>query len=328
MSRPDAPRVTVSDPRDPRRPADLLGEGDERDPGPRRRWLVGLAALALVVVGVRVGGDVRADRRAAADARRDAAAAFAGADRLHLSVAFSSLGGGDQTLTASVTVVDDGTRSVDRVARLSLRGTGLRLPADAQDGDRVRLPTQTGEFQTTALLDCAAVQRSGPPQDVTVRAVLVPASGVEHLVVLPVRPEPARQAAFAACNLPDPLARTVVEAGATPSGELTLFVDTIDRSETPTVVRAVTVPGFAVSSPYTPLPYRLPSGGGFYGLRVQVQDCAAARRGGLQVSVALDDRRGSATVVAGPQRTQPQPGQVAVVDLLSRLLATSCGADG
>jgi len=319
----EPPFVTVVAAGDAGRPVDVLVGGEPREPGVPRRWKV--AALVLVLLGAvgLVGRSLAADRAE----QRANEAAFAVRDRVHLigvlgAVSGTFDGGVGRLLSAEVSVsVVGGQPGGDRVTGLRLEGEGL-TPRPADLSGLTELPAT---LRPTADIDCDAIAAGRYPVSGSVVLDVVPRSGVTHSQRMPVQAAVLRNASLAACELPDPDARTRVEVQGSARGTLLLNVEPVPYSRQPLVIEGVSVPGFEVRpAGGQTLPTRLPPDtGALYGFTVRVTDCAMAR-GSFGTTVRL--RVGSVleTRVASTELSQPQPGGVPAARLLQRLVTLTC----
>ena len=316
------PVVTVVDPRDPGRPADVMSSGDERGPrwSRRTRVLAGILAAAGVLVAVVVPRVLEQRKeRAAADA------AFAIADEVHLRVAATGIGGGERQLSVGYLLTDDGTQGyADRLVGARLEGDGLRPVEPGSLPQYFGVPFELG---VTAAVDCAAVAAGRYPDAVLVTTAR-PASKVEHVERAPLDPVSVRQAALSACGLPDPDARPVVEVEGSARGQLLLSLTTVQNALGALVVEAVEIAGVAVTTdpgPSLPIvlePFQGGAVGGIYGFSLRVDDCAAAAEARVVV-VRLRVGDVAQTRTADPA-VQPQPGSMTVAALLDRLVEQAC----
>ena len=315
--------MTVVAAGDAGRPVDVLVGGESRGSGVPRRWKVaGLVLVLLGAVGV-VGRAVVADRAE----QRAEEAAFAVLDRVHLQGTFGAVygffdGGVGYVLSAEVSVsVVGGQRGGDRVTGLRFEGEGL-TPRVADLSGLAELPAT---LRAEADVDCDEVAVGRYPESVSVVLDVVPRSGVTHSQHLPVETKDLREASLAACDLPDPDARTGVEVQGAANGTLLLLVQTVQRSRQPVALEAVTVPGFEVrpngdQNLVTSLP---PGTGGVFGFTVRVADCAMAR-GSTTTTVRLRVGDAPETRVASTEVSQPQPGGMSAAQLLQRLVNLTC----
>ena len=315
--------MTVVAAGDAGRPVDVLVGGESRGSGVPRRWRVaGLVLVLLGAVGI-VGRAVVADRAE----QRAKEAAFAVLDRVHLKGTFGTVygffdGGVGRVLSAEVSVsVVGGQGGGDRVTGLRFEGEGLS-PRVADLSGLAELPATLG---LEADVDCDGVAVGRYPVSVSVVLDVVPRSGVTHSQRMPVEAKDLRDASLAACDLPDPDARTGVEVQGAANGTLLLFVQTVQRSRQPVVLEAVTVPGFEIrpagdQNLVTSLP---PGTGGLFGFTVRVTDCATARSSST-TTVRLRVGDAPETHVADTEVSQPQPGGLPATQLLQRLVNLTC----
>ena len=302
-------------------PPDLLAHGDEREPRqvPRRILAAGTVVVVLVGAGL-VGG--RAASRDRAE-QRAADAEFVVSDAVQLVADLQAFNGsepGAARIETSIEVTRDREPAAPgRVTDVSIEGAGLRP-----------VPYGTAAFSSfpltlsaTADVDCTDVGQQVPTEAAVVVTV-TPVSGVPHLQRLPVPAQLLREAVLQACDLPDPAARTVLEASAQ-NGRLIMFVESVPRSKGDLVIGPVSVPGFRVSPDQFTLPYAVPSGTGLvFGLRVSVVDCGAARAGGLKIRATLTQAGATAVQEAGPSVSQPQPGAIPAQAFLTSLVDARC----
>ena len=314
----EPPFVTVVAAGDAGRPVDVLVGGEPRGPGVPRRWKA--AALVLVLLGAVgvVGRSLAADRAE----QRAEDAAFAVVDQVHLTGGLGLVGGGTGALSAEVSVsVVGGQGGSDRVTGLRFEGEGL-TPRPADLSGLSELPAT---LRPEADVDCVGVAVGRYPESVSVVLDVVPRSGVTHSQRMPVEAKDLRDASLAACDLPDPDARTAVEVQGAANGTLLLFVQTVQRSRQPVVLEAVTVPGFEVRpAGVQHLPTSLPPGtGGLIDFTVRVTDCATAR-GSSATTVRLRVGDAPETRMASTEVSQPQPGGMSAAQLLQRLVNLTC----
>ena len=315
--------MTVVAAGDAGRPVDVLVGGEPRGPGVPRRWKV--AALALVLLGAVgvVGRSLAADRAE----QRAEDAAFAVLDRVHLKGALGAVSGTlddgvGSALSAevSVSVVGD-QRGGDRVTDVRLEGEGLTpRPADLSG-----LSALPATLWPKAGIDCVGVAAGRYPASVSVVLDVRPRSGVTHSQRMPVGATVLRDASLAACELPDPDARVLVEMQGSARGTLLLYVETVRYSRQPLVIEGVSVPGFDVRrAGGQTLPASLPPGsGGLYDFTVRVTDCASARDS-FETTVRLQVGGVAETRVASTEVSQPQPGGVSTARLLQQLVDLTC----
>ena len=305
------------------RPVDVVVGGGAGGPGVPRRWRVaGLVLVLLGAVGL-VGRAVVANRAE----QRAEEAAFAVLDRVHLQGTFGAVygffdGGVGHVLSAEVSVsVVGGQRGSDRVTSLRFEGEGLT----SRVADLSGLAELPATLRPEADVDCDEVAVGRYPESVSVVLDVVPRSGVTHSQRIPVETKDLRDASLAACDLPDPDARTAVEVQGAADGTLHLFVQTVQRSRQQVVLEAVTVPGFDVrpagdQNLLTSLP---PGTGGLFSFTVRVTDCVTAR-GSSTTTVRLRVGDAPETYVASAEVSQPQPGGVPAAQLLQRLVNLTC----
>ena len=314
----ESPFVTVVAAGDAGRPVDVVVGGEPGGPGVPRRWKV--AALVLVLLGAVgvVGRSLAADRAE----QRAKDAAFAVLDQVHLNGGLGPVGGGGGALSAEVSVsVVGAQRGGDRVTGLRLEGEGLAPRAP----DLSRLSELPATLLLESDVDCVGVAAGRYPVSVGVVLDVVPRSGVMHSQRMPVGAPVLRDASLAACDLPDPDARTRVEVQGSARGTLLLFAETVQRSRQPVVLEAVTVPGFDVRPAGDQhLLMSLPPGtGGLFDFTVRVTDCATAR-GSSATTVRLRVGDAPETRVASTEVSQPQPGGVSAAQLLQQLVNLTC----
>jgi hypothetical protein len=316
----EPPQITITDPGNPGAPADLLVAGDERPRRqlPRRVPLIGVV-LALVVTGTVVGINRYREHQAAV---RKAAAAFALADTVHARITLAE--GGVYAEPPLEIVEGDGTTSDQRGVQ-PLPGLGrLVVPLTVSDdadvlteirGVRVTGEGITTEFDTTSLagrvpggsspfgvpvtFQCSEAAAGHYPSLKSVVVLLVPESGREHRVTLPLNLRPA--VALEACGLPDPAAlpETSIEEQ---HGRLLVTVTSVPRSRLPLQVLTITSPGFAMALvggvPGRPAGLVPINTGVIYDVRVRVTDCVAALAGSGKVTLTLREGKRHWTLVA------------------------------
>jgi hypothetical protein len=320
---PETPRVSIGDPSELGRPADLL-EGHEPDESRvADRWKVGGLVILVLILGGFLAGRFIIENRAEQQARD---AAFAIVDKVHLRGEIKQIhgvqDGVDGVISAEVQVTSFGEGlGDDRVSGVRFEGEGL-TPRPPDLAGLLELPRYVRPESDVA---CGRVSAGRFPEAVAVVLDVVPRSGVTHSQRLPVQPRVVREALLQACDLPDPNAQTRVEVQGAADGTLLLFLEPVQRSRQVLVLEAVSVPGFDVRPVQgLSLPRSLPPGvGGLYGFSVRVDDCATAREPHevavrLRVGGALGTRMASADV------SQPQPGGVPVTQLLQRLVRRAC----
>ena len=315
--------MTIVDPRSGAcADADVLGSPDDRLSGLPRRRRNALAAAAVVTAAAVWAGVALAEQRAH---DRERAAAFALADRVHLQGALDalfSLEPGSGRLGAQVTIdAVDGEAGQDVVSSVRLEGPGIFSSGTPLTG-RFTPPEQV---LPEARVNCSRVGAGQIPDRATVVVTVVPASQVPHEQRLPADPAQVREAALAACDVPDPAAVPLVQASAQRGG-LLLFVEAVRRSDADLRLEQVRIPGFEVTAAHgLRLPHRIGrDSGGFYGLPVRVTDCSAALAGDGQVTVVLSEDGRRVERTADPATAQPQVGAVPVEQLLAGLVAAAC----
>ena len=316
---PDAPEVQVSSisgagsgP-----PGEVLTGGGDREPRLSRRTRTLLAAVLVLAAGGTVGMRALAQDRAE---QRERDAAFALADRVHLFgrlTGISDLQIGSRRLGAIVEITSaDGQRDGNRVTEVRLDGPGL-VPAPVARPLLTRLPV---EVFPEASVDCGRVAAGEVPSEGAVVLTVVPRSELPHEQRLAAEPAQVREAALAACDLPDPSASPVVEMEAR-DGELLVFVDSVPRSKADLQLLGVDIAGFQVGGRPEALP---PGTGGFFALPVRVTDCSRARSGELAVRVRLREGERLVEREAAPATQQLQPGAVPTEELLRRMVDAAC----
>lgn len=302
--------------------ADVLVGGGDREPRLSRRARALAAAGAVLLLTGALGASAYAERRGE---QRAQAAAFALADQVHLAgrlVAVFGLEPGSGRLGADVMVAARGDAGGNRLAGVRLEGDGLQTLDTSPVPARPPLPYQA---LPESRVRCGDVADGRIPARATVVLTVVPASGVPHEQRLDADPAQVREAALAACDLPDPDAEPVVGAQGARDGSLLVDVETVPRSDVQLQLVGVRVPGFAVgSSVGLPLPHRIPPGsGGLYGFTARVTDCAAARSADL-TPVVLLRADGRPVELSAATASQRQPGAVPARQLLERIREVAC----
>jgi hypothetical protein len=170
---------------------------------------------------------------------------------------------------------------------------------------------------------CSEVAAGHYPAVMKAVVLLVPPSGRQHRVTLPVTSTPGQS--LEACQLPDPKAvpETSVEEQ---HGRLLLSVTSVPRSAVPLQVLTVTSPGVALTL-VGGLPGRTPrvvppNTEVLYDVSVRVTDCAAARGGAGVVTVSLrqGSRRWTLVVPDSPANEFRRPGST----LLHKAVERAC----
>ena len=341
---PDQPPVTITDPHSPGGEGEVLAAGAERRlPRLPRRVVVPVVIAALVVSAGALGVDRLLDHRA--EARR-AAAAFAVADTVHVSVGLREGGvwaahpteaadPGEEVPPASrlpelprvgrlvvpLELTDDGG-DLTEVRDVQVTGTGVNAEVDLSPL-YARTPGGTTPLDVSAWFSCVDVAAGRFPVLRSALLVLVPVSGKEHRVVLPLESTP--QLAREACLLPDPdaLPEVLVEEQ---HGRLLAFVSTVPRARTPLEVLSVHSQGFALRLAGGP-PHRadvVPPGSGVaFDVRARVTSCAAALGGTGRVTFLLaeGERRFRVVATDEPSGSYARSGSA----YLRRLAARACG---
>lgn len=329
----EPPPITITDPGRPEGPADVLVAGSERAPLRLPRRLVAtVVAVALVAVGSVVGLD-RWHRHQAAVRR--AAAAFAVADAVHAHVALAEGGvfaepplevvetdpvtGAERTVpqpapsTGTVMVplvVTDDAATLTEIHDVRVVGTGVTSTFDPSLS-LGRVPGDESPVVVPVTFACSAVSAGRYPVLTGLVVVLVPDSGREHRVTVPLRSTPSL--ALEACLLPDPAAvpETSIEEQ---HGRLLLSVTSIPRTRQPLRVMALTSPGLALAVvggiPGRPAGEVPPDSGVVFDVHLRVTDCAAARAGNDVVTVSLQQgtRRWTLVVPDSPANAFRRPG--------------------
>lgn len=228
----DVPPVTLADPRDRGRASrDVLVGGGDREPrlSRRTRFLTG-AALA-VVVAVVAGGT-------AYTRHREQAAAFALADRVQVQGVLTAVFGlepGSGRIGATVELTArDGAQGSQSVPTVRLEGPGLQPLVPGGPGRFTSRYSALPESRVS----CRAAAAGQVPDSAVVVVTVVPASQVPHEQRLPVDREVLREAVLAACDLPDPDARSYVEVSGRGDAVLVL-VETVRRSDADVLERLV-----------------------------------------------------------------------------------------
>jgi hypothetical protein len=329
----EPPPITITDPGKPREPADVLVAGSERPPlrVPRRLLVIGTAAV-LVVVGSVVGLDRWDAHQVAA---RRAAAAFAIADTVHVHLSVAEGGvyaeapleitepdlvtGADRvvpqplpstgTLTVPLVVADDAA-SLTEIRDVRAVGKGVATTFDPSLS-LGRIPGGSSPLAVPVTFPCSAVSAGRYPVLTGVVVVVVPESGRQHRVTLPVTS--TRALALEACLLPDPAAvpETSVEEQ---HGRLLLSVTSVPHTRQALQIVAVTSPGFALAVvggvPGRPAGEVQPDSGVLFDVRVRVTDCTAARAGHGVVTVSLRQgaRHWTLVVPDSPANAFRRPG--------------------
>lgn len=325
----DAPQVTVTDPSvplHPEEPVDLLSSGGTGSRLPRRVVVVGLA-LVLLVAGTLVGLD---RYRAHQDGVRREAAAFAAADTVHVRIAVREAGVYAEPpldvlddpsapglpalpplgrLVVPLVVTDDAA-ALTEVREVEVTGDGIVAAVDLTQL-AARLPGGTASLDVVVDFSCSEVAAGHYPTVRSAVVLVVPESGREHRLSVPLTAPPER--AREACLLPDPDA--VPQARAEEQhGRLFLFVDGVPRSRLPLRVLSLTSPGFALrlsDGPPGRPPGIVPPGVGVgFDVSIRVTDCAAARAGSgtLTLAVREGSRRWTLVVPDGPVSDFSRPG--------------------
>lgn len=306
------------------RGADVLAGGDDREPRLSSRARVLAGAGAVLLAAGALGGSAFVERRAE---QRERGEAFALADQVHLSgrlEAVFSLEPGAGRLGADVTVAARGAGGGrDRLAGVRLEGEGLQALDTSPVPARPPLPYQA---LPESRVRCGDVANGRIPVRASVVLTVVPASRVPHEQRLDADPAQVREAALAACDLPDPDRVPLVEAQGARDGSLLIYVETVPRSDTELQLVGLRIPGFTLASSVgLPLPHRiLANTGGLYGFTPRVTDCAAARSANLTPLVLLREDGRPAARRAASTVSQPQPGGVSARQLLEQVRAAAC----
>lgn len=329
---PDEPRVTISDPRGPGRPAEVLSAGEDRPP--RRvpiRLVAAVAVVALLVVGTVVLVRERAqEHRRQQSHRRAVAAAFRLADSVHLTVMPDSVHVGiDAELGKGLLLTPVAFRetgpSPDTVLTLTLTGPGLTAGYASAPNPQGVPGTVAGLAR--AAVDCAAVTAGRFPGPAIVSATVLTAAHREHVQRVPVATAELRAATLQSCDLPDPDARPLAQ-GDVQNGRPVLIISPVDRARAVLVLVGIGGPGLRVTTNVS-FPSDLGRQGGLvFGVDVTVADCAAARRGPLNLLVTLQSAGATRVqrVVAAPLVTNLPPGRVVtpLAPYLTRLVQRTC----
>jgi hypothetical protein len=335
----EPPPITITDPGRPDGPADVLGSGSERPPFRLPRRLVA-AVLAAVVVAV--GTVVGLDRwhQHQADVRRKAAA-FAVADALHARITLADSGVYSQlpvelidaglptaqplpdtgVLVVPLVVTDD-PEGFTEIRDIQVLGTGVTTSFDPT-WLASRTPGGTASVDVPVTFPCSEVAAGHYPAVMKAVVLLVPPSGRQHRVTLPVTSTPEQS--LEACQLPDPKAvpETSVEEQ---HGRLLLMVTSIPRLRVQMQVLSVTSPGFALQvvggPPGRPAGQVEPNTATLFDVLLRVTDCAAARGGAGVVTVSLrqGSRRWTLVVPDSPANEFRRPGST----LLHKAVERAC----
>ena len=305
------PEVTVRDPSQPGRPADLLIGGPERprpDPAVRRRRWRAAAAAVLVALVALASAELLDHRQRAAEERR-----LAQLVDLTLVPGRDSQGAAGPTpplvvLQEHVPVRNDGPRPVTVVAA---HAADFTLPGD--------IVIQPGRIEVVVLrstVDCRQLEQAQPAPDHELRLVLQTGAGRQE-VQLAMQQPTSVEPALRLCGLlpPDRLVELLpVDPGQLRGRELVLTVEL--RSESPRELRVFGLepgPGLTAAlrdedgAPLS-LPYALPSvWDDMVTVRLQlvltVDDCEGVGiRTGTErgtVGVRLGDGDRSSTLAAG-----------------------------
>lgn len=346
---PDAPLITITDPRDPREPSDLLEAGDEKPPFRLpRKVIAAVTVVVLATVGTAVGIDRYRTHQAELKVQ---AASFAKADTVHAHVSIApgaEVGPGSEPTDIVIDPVsglelpqpeapidtgffevqltfNDDPDSLDTVRDLRLLGAGL-TPEFDESVLAQRVPG--GEPFTFALrssFPCSEVAAGRYPTYDKVEAVVVPASGREHVITLPVSSSLSpRTMALLSCQLPDPDAVPRVSMQEQ-HGRFLLDVSGVENARDSLYVVSITSPGLAFARlSREGAPRGLPPGAGeLFDVTVRVTDCAAAKASDLSVQVVL--RAGAKTYTVTAVDDTPRKGIGSGLSLLRTKVAKACG---
>jgi hypothetical protein len=225
------------------------------------------------------------------------------------------------TLAVPLGVTDDDA-SLTEVRDVRVTGSGVKAVFDPTLW-LGRVPGSATPLAFPVTFPCSDVAAGRYPVLTGLVVVLVPESGREHRVTVPVTTTPAL--ALEACLLPDPAAvpETTIEEQ---HGRLLLTVSSIPRSRQALEVLAITSPGFALKlvggMPGRPVVTVPPNTAEVLEVSVRVTDCAAARVGSEQVTALLAEgaRRWTVVVPDYPANELRLPGSA----LLQRAVRSAC----